>query len=186
MKQGRPEAEALKNAPIGQLGTYWPPRVHVRSQKKPFINWTSRRRSVKKESLVGMAMFFMLFLPCAAWAQLAQCAEPNWRDLKLDLQGIAPSFTQFVESFGGGENGSATCTASCGALPPVSCSGLSCSAVDQDCLSGQAGYVVCGSTFIPCGSCDAECRTYNGGGCRYSWDPSSLCCVAEGCSPVCY
>jgi hypothetical protein len=50
-----------------------------------------------------------------------------------------------------------TATANCGSSSPVSCSGnstsTSCVAVDQNCLTGQRGYVTCDGVTTQCPAC---------------------------------
>lgn len=55
----------------------------------------------------------------------------------------------------------AVCKADCGALPDVSCSGTSCSAMDRNCGAGQRGYVECNGvrTYCPiCGCTEGQVR----------------------------
>jgi hypothetical protein len=60
-------------------------------------------------------------------------------------------------SLGGGFHVASTCTADCGSFPDVSCSGDSCSAVNQSC-PGEQGHVTCGSNTYYCPSCGTpEC-----------------------------
>jgi hypothetical protein len=145
---------------------------------------------VKRKNLVTMLTLFMLFLSCTSWGQVAQCGAPPSRVLGLDLQSIAPLSAQPAENFGGGKDIKSGCTASCGIAPSVSCSGSgSCSAIDQNCSLGQQGYVVCGSTWNFCPPCspDPGCSQYNSKNCVYSWDASTLCCIAQsGCLVWCY
>lgn len=56
---------------------------------------------------------------------------------------------QVSVDWGGGEGLNADCTAYCGADPPVSCSGATCSAADRSC-PGERGHVTCGSTTYWC------------------------------------
>jgi len=76
-------------------------------------------------------------------------------------------------------------TALCGSTT-VSCSGAqpgTCSAVDQDCLAGQRGYVTCGSTTTFCPTVCENCNQYDTPSCDYSWDAVRGCCVAGDFCP---
>ncbi len=71
---------------------------------------------------------------------------------------LCPSAPAPVEqaAFSNGVTAKAMCTALCGSSPSVSCSGSTCSAVNQSC-PGQRGSVTCdGSTFY-CPACPAPC-----------------------------
>jgi hypothetical protein len=46
----------------------------------------------------------------------------------------------------------ATCTALCGSSPSVTCTGSTCSAVNQSCTA-QQGYVVCDGSYTFCPAC---------------------------------
>ena len=146
---------------------------------------------MKRESLVSRVLFLVLFLPSTSWAQINHCTDPVARAPRLELGSIDPPAAQFAESFGGGGDINASCTANCGSSPSVSCSGSgSCSAVDQNCSSGQQGYVQCGSIRTYCPACD-PCSQYNSGYCVYSWNPSTECCEAppvghHTCMPICW
>lgn len=54
------------------------------------------------------------------------------------------------------------CQADCTEGPDVSCSGATCSAVNQNCSFGQRGYVVCDGNRIDCPVCPG-----GGGGCTF-------------------
>lgn len=72
-------------------------------------------------------------------------------------------------------------TANCGSSPPVSCSGSSsCTTVDSNCSTLQAGYVRCDGVTTWCGPCcpsgDSCCQ------CSYTGD-CFQCCRCAGGSP---
>ena len=140
---------------------------------------------MNKEGLGFRMALFLFFLASTSWAQLDRSAEPLWRALGLvPPSTVAPLPACLAESFGGGPQLDATCTADCGASAPVSCSSPppgSCTAVDQNCPVGQRGYVVCGSTRTYCPDC---CDQFDTGSCNYSWDPDSGCCLAPSSPPA--
>jgi hypothetical protein len=64
----------------------------------------------------------------------------------------APAAVELASS-GGGSHVDSTCTAVCGLFSPnVSCSGSSCSAVNQSC-PGEQGHVTCDGTTYYCAPC---------------------------------
>lgn len=76
-------------------------------------------------------------------------------------------------------------TALCGGTT-VSCTGTqpgTCSAVDQDCLSNQQGYVTCNSVTTFCPTTCENCDQYDTARCDYSWDSVRGCCVAGDFCP---
>lgn len=101
----------------------------------------------------------LLFLAPAFGAETDPSADPLWRAL-----GIVPQCNLAAARPPRGPNGGAgtdaTCTASCGSYPSVSCttSGTgSCTAVDRNCAVGERGRVTCGSTTTYCPTCDETC-----------------------------
>lgn len=70
----------------------------------------------------------------------------------------------------------AYCEATCTEGPNVSCSGGSCSAVNQDCLGGTQGYVQCDGQYQYCPTCPNQCTFFE---CRQN------CPNCPGCFKSC-
>lgn len=88
---------------------------------------------------LGAAPATLSPVPAAEAPAPVQCADAN-------LSGIlAPSFL----SVGDIGQLSVTCNEDCDALPDISCSGNTCSAVSRNC-PGQRGYVVCDGVYKYC------------------------------------
>jgi hypothetical protein len=79
-----------------------------------------------------------------------------------------------------------TATANCSGGGTVYCAGTgTCTAVDQNCPN-QQGYVNCGTSWALCPvACEQDCRPFDHGGCIYSWDPDTACCVAFNDDYIC-
>ncbi len=78
-----------------------------------------------------------------------------------------------------------TAEAECGNHPSVSCEGTTtCTAVDQDCFSGERGYVQCDSSKVNCPVCD--CHTHCESCFRMELDKVDACgCRCFGYSSAC-
>ncbi len=80
----------------------------------------------------------------------------------LELGSLAPYFSRTaVAQARGGEipppSQQATCTATCGDGSNVTCTGNTCTAVNQDCSTDSGGYVDCDGTRTSCPVCPASC-----------------------------
>lgn len=125
---------------------------------------------------VVLVLVAVVLLPNAG-AALNLASDPLWRDLVLAPLGLSPS-----------EGLDATCIASCGSYPSVSCNTSGgCTAVDQNCAAGQPGYVNCGSTTVYCPACpppeEFNCSDYNTVTCTYTFNPATGCCTGQHANP---
>jgi hypothetical protein len=87
---------------------------------------------------------------------------------------------------------SCSASATCGPSSPWSlfCGGFnSCYAVDQNCSTGQNGYVLCDGVRTDCspcsssGSCDQLNQQFPG--CNYTYNSAGSCCIPELQDPGC-
>jgi len=86
---------------------------------------------------------------------------------------------------GGGDPGvgaQAFCQADCTEGADVSCSGGSCSAVNQNCGAGVQGYVQCDGQYQYCPTCQGG---GGGGGCQSLFECRQFCPNCPGCIKVC-
>ncbi len=84
----------------------------------------------------------------------------------------------------------ATCTAICTEGSNVMCSGSSCTAVNQDCSSGQTGYVQCDGNYTYCATCPQSCTFFQcRQGCSYCRDigcfPNCISTITCECECIC-
>jgi hypothetical protein len=129
-----------------------------------------------KKLAVVLALVVVVLQP-AAGAALDLASDPLWKELVLVPLGISVS-----------EGLDATCTASCGSYPFVSCNTSgSCTSVDRNCAAGQQGYVSCGSTTVYCPACppppEIDCSEYNTLTCTYTYNYSTGCCTGQHANP---
>ena len=132
----------------------------------------------------GVVVLLLFFIGCASPEPGAsvgpRAGDGEWSEPTLaayDEAAPEGSDQGSVSSLAGGTT-QATCTARCGSLPPVSCTGTTCGpAVDRDCASGQQGYVECNGVRKSCPACacmEGAERYVQRSGCCCNWvDPTS-------------
>lgn len=130
--------------------------------------------------MITLLSAFVLTLGTGAGPTAAAPIDLPWAPQDVASVLCLPSAAAPVEMGRGGgtdpEIGAqAYCEATCTEGPNVSCSGGSCSAVNQDCSAGTRGWVVCDGQTQYCDTCPNQCTFHQ---CRQG-------CSCPGCFSSC-
>lgn len=110
-----------------------------------------------------MTLLSAFVLTLGASAGPAAAAPVDFLSAPQDIANVLclPSAAPVEMARGGGSDpeigAQAFCEATCTESPNVSCSGGSCSAVNQDCSVGTQGHVECDGQYQFCGTCPNQC-----------------------------
>jgi hypothetical protein len=136
----------VKNAVPGEANTRVAVRATERVEPALELARLAARISPEDSNMIKILGLVMLSLAVAS-----SCAESDPGAL---VSSQAPTDESAASL--GVVTTSATCSSTCGALPSVSCSGTSCTAVNRNCPAGEPGYAECDGVRTSCPACQCH------------------------------